>query len=51
MRKHKLAVGFTLVELLIVVAIVAILAGVSLPAFLAYLGRSAFSACQQELRI
>ncbi|AVI63391.1 type IV pilin protein [Halomonas sp. GFAJ-1] len=47
--KHKHADGFTLIELLIVVAIVAILAGVSLPTFLAYLDRSAFGACQQEL--
>lgn len=43
---HK---GFTLIELLIVIAIVALLTVVSLPAFLAYLDRSAFGACQQEL--
>lgn len=42
--------GFTLIELLIVIAIVAILSGLSLPAYLAYLDRSAFGACQQELR-
>lgn len=41
--------GFTLIELLIVISIVAILSGVSLPAFLSYLDRSAFGACQQEL--
>lgn len=42
-------VGFSIIELLIVVAILAVLVGVSLPAFLAYLDRSAFGACQQEL--
>lgn len=41
--------GFSIIELLIVVAILAVLVGVSLPAFLAYLDRSAFGACQQEL--
>lgn len=48
-HKHELPYGFTLIELLIVIAIVAILAGFSFPIFLAYLDRSAFGACQQEL--
>jgi len=43
--------GFTLIELLVVIAIVATLSGLSLPAYLAYLDRSAFGACQQELGI
>lgn len=41
--------GFTLIEVLIVVAIIATLAGISFPGFLTYLDRAAFGACQQEL--
>ncbi|WP_229800770.1 pilin [Vreelandella hamiltonii] len=46
---RTLASGFSLIELLIVIAVIALLSGMSLPAYLAYLDRSAFSACQQEL--
>lgn len=41
--------GFNLIEVLIVISIFAILAVLSLPSYLAYLDRSAFGACQQEL--
>ncbi|WFE71960.1 prepilin-type N-terminal cleavage/methylation domain-containing protein [Halomonas sp. M1] len=41
--------GFSLIEFLLVAAIVSILAAISLPALLSYLDRSAFGACQQEL--
>ncbi len=41
--------GFSLIELLMILAVVAILAGVALPSYLTYIDRSAFSACQQEL--
>ena len=42
------AQGFTLIELMIVVAIIAILAAISLPAFRDYTQRSANAACLAE---
>ena len=39
-RRHPAAHGFTLIEVMIVVAIVAILAAVAMPAYTAYLQRS-----------
>ena len=42
--------GFTLIELMIVVAIIAILAAIALPAYSAYRVRAAEGACQAEMK-
>lgn len=42
--------GFTLIELMIVVAIIAILAAIALPAYNAYRVRAAEGACQAEMK-
>jgi len=42
--------GFTLIELMIVVAIIAILAAIALPAYNSYRVRSAEGACQMEMK-
>lgn len=47
---HRAARGFTLIELMIVVAIIAILAAIALPAYNAYRIRSAEGACQMEMK-
>lgn len=45
-REH----GFTLIELMIVVAIIAILAAIALPAYNSYRIRAANGACQAEMK-
>lgn len=42
--------GFTLIEMMIVVAIIAVLAAIALPAYNAYRIRAAEGACQAEMK-
>ena len=50
MRKHKSPNGFTLAELLIVVAIIAILVAISIPVFTAQLKKSRLAVDEANIR-
>ncbi|MGH8054382.1 MAG: prepilin-type N-terminal cleavage/methylation domain-containing protein [Stenotrophomonas sp.] len=47
---RRIEAGFTLIELMIVVAVIALLAAVAFPAYREYMIKSAETACQAEMR-
>lgn len=49
-RKQQSQLGFTLIEMMIVVIIIAILAAIALPAYTQYVRRASASSAQQEIQ-